>query len=152
MSSTLAGFVNSWKSAAVCIAIGVALLLGLPSFIDDFTLIQVTIYLVMSLLAVSLAVSPARMGWVIVCAPICMPASRMALISCEVIIKLSKTDHLDARARHWPFTPAPPPHLLPLVARESIRIPLPHDDRPVPLSGPCPQCPPAGPLKIASLP
>ncbi len=54
MSSTLAGFVNSWKSAAVCIAIGVALLIGLPSFIDDFTLIQVTIYLVMSMLAVSL--------------------------------------------------------------------------------------------------
>ena len=35
-------------------AIGVALLVGLPSVIDDYTLIEVTIYLVMSILAVSL--------------------------------------------------------------------------------------------------
>lgn len=54
MSSTVAAFASSWKSAALCILIGIALLLGLPSLIDDFTLIQVTIYLVMSMLAVSL--------------------------------------------------------------------------------------------------
>lgn len=51
---SVAGFGGSWKSAALCIAIGVALLFGLPGFIDDFTLIQVTIYLVMSMLAMSL--------------------------------------------------------------------------------------------------
>ncbi len=54
MSRTRSGFAGSWKSAAVCVAIGVALLFGLPGLIDDFTLIQVTIYLVMSMLAVSL--------------------------------------------------------------------------------------------------
>jgi len=51
---SLSAFVASWKSAALCIAIGVVLLLGLPSVIDDFTLIQVTVYIVMSMLAVSL--------------------------------------------------------------------------------------------------
>ena len=50
----MARFAASWKSAALCIAIGVSLLIFLPSVIDDFTLIQVTIYLVMSMLAVSL--------------------------------------------------------------------------------------------------
>lgn len=50
----MARFAASWKSAALCIAIGVFLLIFLPSVIDDFTLIQVTIYLVMSMLAVSL--------------------------------------------------------------------------------------------------
>lgn len=54
MSSSVAAFAGSWKSAALCIVIGIVLLLGLPSLIDDFTLIQVTIYLVMSMLAVSL--------------------------------------------------------------------------------------------------
>ena len=51
---SVAGFGASWKSAALCIAVGVALLVALPGFIDDFTLIQVTIYLVMSMLAMSL--------------------------------------------------------------------------------------------------
>lgn len=51
---SVAGFGGSWKSAALCISVGVALLFGLPGFIDDFTLIQVTIYLVMSILAMSL--------------------------------------------------------------------------------------------------
>ncbi|MEO8924223.1 MAG: branched-chain amino acid ABC transporter permease [Caldimonas sp.] len=51
---SVAGFGGSWKSAALCVAVGVALLVGLPGFIDDFTLIQVTIYLVMSMLAMSL--------------------------------------------------------------------------------------------------
>ena len=50
----MARFAASWKSAALCIAVGVFLLIFLPSVIDDFTLIQVTIYLVMSMLAVSL--------------------------------------------------------------------------------------------------
>ena len=55
MSGGVAAFAASWKSAALCIAIGLALLVGLPSVIDDYTLIEVTIYLVMSMLAVSLA-------------------------------------------------------------------------------------------------
>lgn len=54
MNTRLTKFASSWESAAVCIAIGIALLVGLPSVIDDYTLIQVTIYLVMSILAVSL--------------------------------------------------------------------------------------------------
>jgi ABC-type branched-subunit amino acid transport system permease subunit len=54
VSAATPAFAASWKSAAVCIAIGLALLVGLPGFIDDYTLIQVTIYLVMSMLAVSL--------------------------------------------------------------------------------------------------
>ena len=54
MSGSLARFSASWKSAALCIVIGVLLLIFLPNVIDDFTLIQVTIYLVMSVLAVSL--------------------------------------------------------------------------------------------------
>ena len=54
MTIGLSKFAASWQSAALCIAIGVALLVGLPSVIDDYTLIEVTIYLVMSMLAVSL--------------------------------------------------------------------------------------------------
>ena len=54
MSGAIPSFAHSWKSAALCVGIGLLLLVGLPSFIDDFTLIQVTIYLVMSMLAVSL--------------------------------------------------------------------------------------------------
>ena len=54
MSGAVARFAASWKSAAVCIAIGVLTLVFLPTFIDDFTLIEVTIYLVMSILAMSL--------------------------------------------------------------------------------------------------
>ena len=50
----MARFATSWKSAAVCIAIGVLTLIFLPTFIDDFTLIEVTIYLVMAILAMSL--------------------------------------------------------------------------------------------------
>ena len=41
-------------SAALCMAIGIAMLFGLPSVLDDYTLIQVTIYAVMSILSVSL--------------------------------------------------------------------------------------------------
>jgi branched-chain amino acid transport system permease protein len=50
----LSRFSRSWQSAALCVAIGLVLLFALPSVIDDFTLIQVTIYLVMAMLAVSL--------------------------------------------------------------------------------------------------
>ena len=53
-SRTIADFSKSWQSAAVCAAIGIVLLIALPGFIDDYTLIQVTIYLVMSMLAISL--------------------------------------------------------------------------------------------------
>jgi ABC-type branched-subunit amino acid transport system permease subunit len=49
-----AAFATSWHSAALCVALGVALLIGLPMVIDDYTLIQLTIYLVMSVLAISL--------------------------------------------------------------------------------------------------
>ena len=47
-------FAKSWMSAALCLAIGTAMLFGLPSVMDDYTLIQVTIYAVMSILGVSL--------------------------------------------------------------------------------------------------
>lgn len=47
-------FAASWKSAALCIAIGVLMLIFLPYLVDDFTLMQLTVYLVMSILAVSL--------------------------------------------------------------------------------------------------
>jgi len=48
-------FVTSWVSAALWLAIGIVLLFGLPVMLDDYTLIQVTIYAVMSILGVSLA-------------------------------------------------------------------------------------------------
>ena len=48
-------FAKSWVSAAVSLAIGLALLFGLPGVMDDYTLIEVTIYAVMSILGVSLA-------------------------------------------------------------------------------------------------
>lgn len=51
---TLHGFTTSWKSAAATLALGLVLLAALPSVLDDYTLLQVTIYLVMSVLAVSL--------------------------------------------------------------------------------------------------
>ena len=48
-------FASSWASAALVSAIGIALLLGLPGHLDEYDLIQVTIYAVMSILGVSLA-------------------------------------------------------------------------------------------------
>jgi ABC-type branched-subunit amino acid transport system permease subunit len=48
-------FAKSWASAALTLAVGIALLLLLPGVMDDYTLIQVTIYAVMSILGVSLA-------------------------------------------------------------------------------------------------
>jgi ABC-type branched-subunit amino acid transport system permease subunit len=47
-------FAKSWVSAALTCGVGLLLLLGLPSVLDDFLLIQMTIYLVMALLGVSL--------------------------------------------------------------------------------------------------
>jgi ABC-type branched-subunit amino acid transport system permease subunit len=47
-------FASSWKSAALTLAIGGVLLICLPRVLDDFTLVQATIYVVMSILAVSL--------------------------------------------------------------------------------------------------
>ncbi len=47
-------FSRSWASAALTLAIGLALLAGLPRVLDDFALVQATIYVVMSILAVSL--------------------------------------------------------------------------------------------------
>jgi branched-chain amino acid transport system permease protein len=48
-------FAKSWASAAVSLSVGIALLFGLPGVMDDYTLIEVTIYAVMSILGVSLA-------------------------------------------------------------------------------------------------
>lgn len=48
-------FAKSWTSAALSLAIGLVLLVGLPGVLDDYTLIEVTIYAVMSILGVSLA-------------------------------------------------------------------------------------------------
>jgi branched-chain amino acid transport system permease protein len=45
---------QSWRSAALTLAIGLALLLLLPGLVDDFTLIQLTVYVVMAILGVSL--------------------------------------------------------------------------------------------------
>jgi ABC-type branched-subunit amino acid transport system permease subunit len=47
-------FAKSWKSAALSLVVGLALLVGLPLVIDDYSLLQVTIYAVMSILGVSL--------------------------------------------------------------------------------------------------
>ena len=47
-------FAKSWHSAALTLVIGCVLLLFLPTVMDDYTVIQVTIYLVMSILGVSL--------------------------------------------------------------------------------------------------
>lgn len=48
-------FIESWRSAALVIGIGVVLLFALPSVLDDYTLLQFTVYIVMSILSVSLA-------------------------------------------------------------------------------------------------
>jgi ABC-type branched-subunit amino acid transport system permease subunit len=47
-------FAKSWKSAALSLAIGLLLLFVLPMVIDEYTLLQVTIYAVMSILGLSL--------------------------------------------------------------------------------------------------
>lgn len=47
-------FSRSWASAALTLALGVALLILLPRVLDDFALVQATVYVVMSILAVSL--------------------------------------------------------------------------------------------------
>lgn len=47
-------FSKSWVSAAITLLIGAGLLFALPSILDEFDLIQATIYIVMALLAISL--------------------------------------------------------------------------------------------------
>ena len=54
MKHAVEKFASSWHSAALTLAIGVAMLFLLPGWVDDFTLIQLTIYAVMSILGVSL--------------------------------------------------------------------------------------------------
>lgn len=48
-------FANSWCSAVLCLVIGIALMFVVPGVVDDYTLIEVTIYAVMAILSVSLA-------------------------------------------------------------------------------------------------
>lgn len=48
-------FSRSWASAALTVALGLALLFVLPHVLDDFALVQATVYVVMSILAISLA-------------------------------------------------------------------------------------------------
>jgi ABC-type branched-subunit amino acid transport system permease subunit len=50
----LSRFSKSWKSAAVSLAIGVIMLIALPRVLDDFALVQATVYAVMAILALSL--------------------------------------------------------------------------------------------------
>jgi ABC-type branched-subunit amino acid transport system permease subunit len=47
-------FAKSWKSAALSLGIGLLMLFLLPMVIDEYTLLQVTIYAVMSILGLSL--------------------------------------------------------------------------------------------------
>lgn len=47
-------FAQSWVSAALVLAIGIALMFGLPSVMDEYTLIQSTIYAIMAILGISL--------------------------------------------------------------------------------------------------
>lgn len=47
-------FAKSWQSAALTLAIGIALLFILPGVLDEYTLMQMTIYAVMAILGVSL--------------------------------------------------------------------------------------------------
>ena len=54
MSAAFTKFTHSWMSAALVLAIGIAMLFGLPGVMDDYLLIQATIYIVMSILALSL--------------------------------------------------------------------------------------------------
>ncbi|MDP3827260.1 MAG: branched-chain amino acid ABC transporter permease, partial [Polaromonas sp.] len=47
-------FAHSWMSAALVIAIGIVLMLALPGVMDEYSLLQGTIYAVMAILGVSL--------------------------------------------------------------------------------------------------
>ncbi|WP_250535173.1 branched-chain amino acid ABC transporter permease [Caballeronia sp. AZ10_KS36] len=51
---TLSRFSKSWKSAAVSLTIGLVMLIVLPRVLDDFALVQATVYAVMAILALSL--------------------------------------------------------------------------------------------------
>lgn len=50
----LSRFSKSWKSAAASLAIGLVMLIVLPRVLDDFSLVQATVYAVMAILALSL--------------------------------------------------------------------------------------------------
>lgn len=47
-------FSQSWASAAVTVALGLALLVALPQVLDDFALVEATVYVVMAVLGLSL--------------------------------------------------------------------------------------------------
>ncbi|WP_322050645.1 branched-chain amino acid ABC transporter permease [Paraburkholderia bannensis] len=53
-ASAVQRFAKSWKSAALTLAVGGALMIALPHVLDDFALVQTTVYVVMAILAVSL--------------------------------------------------------------------------------------------------
>lgn len=54
VADALSRFSRSWKSAALALAIGSIMLIVLPRVLDDFALVQATIYAVMAILALSL--------------------------------------------------------------------------------------------------
>ena len=54
IADALARFSRSWKSAALSLAAGIAMLVVLPRVLDDFALVQATVYAVMAILALSL--------------------------------------------------------------------------------------------------
>ncbi|MEK6418295.1 MAG: branched-chain amino acid ABC transporter permease [Burkholderia gladioli] len=53
-ASAVKRFAKSWKSAVLTLVIGGVLMLALPHVLDDFALVQTTVYVVMAILAVSL--------------------------------------------------------------------------------------------------
>ncbi|MDR5804742.1 branched-chain amino acid ABC transporter permease [Caballeronia sp. LZ001] len=53
-ATTVERFSKSWKSAALTLCAGGVLMFALPHLLDDFALVQMTVYVVMAILAVSL--------------------------------------------------------------------------------------------------
>ncbi|MEI5996259.1 branched-chain amino acid ABC transporter permease [Paraburkholderia bengalensis] len=54
VADALSRFSRSWKSAALALAAGLIMLIVLPRVLDDFALVQATVYAVMAILALSL--------------------------------------------------------------------------------------------------
>ena len=54
VADALSRFSRSWKSAALALAVGSIMLIVLPRVLDDFALVQATVYAVMAILALSL--------------------------------------------------------------------------------------------------
>jgi branched-chain amino acid transport system permease protein len=54
VADALSRFSRSWKSAALALAVGSIMLIVLPRVLDDFALVQATVYAVMAILAMSL--------------------------------------------------------------------------------------------------